>query len=186
MCRGSRPCERSTTGRSVLQLTSDGCLGSLDGPASAPATPFSFAVEVRRVPATHLRGDRTATCRHPDLRAPCSCSLWRVLLRGREDSDLTPFISFRSASSGGSDKGLDVDDSGLDGGLSSSPAESGVLARPRPEVWMFTCVFRLASRCCLFGDSAGELRTRSQNCSYGRITRLYELRICVASPGTPL
>ncbi len=112
--------------------------------------------------------------------------MWRVLLRGRGPSALTPLVSLPSASSGGSESGLDVDDRGLDGGLSSSALEAGGLSRPRPLVdWMFVCVLRLASR-CLVGDRAAEFRTRSQNCSYGRITRLYELRSWVARPGTPV
>jgi hypothetical protein len=36
------------------------------------------------------------------------------------------------------------------------------------------------------GDSAGELRTRSQKCSYGRMTRVYEFLICAESPGMPV
>ena len=54
---------------------------------------------------------------------------------------------------------------GLEGGLSSSAALSAILSCGSVvDVWMLVCVLRPGSR-GLLGDSAGELRTRSQNCS---------------------
>ena len=78
---------------------------------------------------------------------------------------MTPLVSFKSLSSGGSDRGEEVTVSGLGGGLSSSPVESEVLSWGSVlEVWILVCVFRPGSR-GFAGDSAGELRTLSQNCS---------------------
>jgi hypothetical protein len=90
-------------------------------------------------------------------------------------------LSRVSDSSGGSDKGLDELDRGLDGGLSSS---SPTVERVLPAVCMFVCVLSVGSL-CFPGDMFDELRIWSQKCSYGRITRAYEFLICVASPGIP-
>ena len=118
-----------------------------------------------------VSGHATEVYRKADSRNVWSVDVCRALRRGRA-----------SDSSGGSDRGLDELDSGLDGGLSSS---APTLARADlPAVWMFMCVFRFGS-VCFAGDRFGELRTWSQKCSYGRITRAYEFLICVASPGIP-
>ena len=101
--------------------------------------------------------------------------------------------------------------SGLDGGLSTADT---ALGRPRMGVvccWppdadaervppagvadavacllticVFTCVRSWGSRAAVVSEArAGDARTRSQNSSYGWMTRMYDHRICVERPGTP-
>lgn len=88
--------------------------------------------------------------------------------------------SFDSDSSGGSERGLEVIVNGLAGGLVSSAEFTVVLNRDGfPEL----CVFKWASRA---GSMlAGEFRPRSQKCSNGRMTRVYEFLIWVDKPGMP-
>jgi hypothetical protein len=73
-----------------------------------------------------------------------------------------PLTSFDSLSSGGSERGLDLVVTGLEGGLDASAAATVALNRELLAV----------NPLLIMGDNAGEFRTRSQKCSYGRITRL--------------
>lgn len=100
-----------------------------------------------------------------------------------------PGFPLASDSSGGSERGLEVVVNGLPGGLVSSAELAVVLNRdsfPKlciPEVCVpKLCVFKWASRA---GDMTGEFRARSQKCSNGRMTRVYEFLIWVDKPGMP-
>ena len=145
--------------------TSDGDLLSWDAVFARPRPFGSLAVDARRAPEERCKRVATVVCPGGYIRVFCSCDACRALLRGRDVSDLRPLASFTSPSSGGSDSGLDVAVRGLDGGLSSSIMELGVLSRPELLAdWILTWVLSWGSR-GLFGDRADELRTCSQNCS---------------------
>jgi hypothetical protein len=88
---------------------------------------------------------------------------------------LTPLTSFDSLSSGGSESGLDLAVAGLEGGLDVSAVMTVVLNRE-----LLGVDPPLIAR-----EIADEFLARSQKCSYGRITRLYEFLSCVDNPGMP-
>jgi hypothetical protein len=97
---------------------------------------------------------------------------------------LLPLTSVYSVSSGGSDSGLEVVERGLDGGLVSSVLLTAPLERDRREAVADSRLKGfLVSRAA--GDNEGEFLTRSEKCSKGRMTRVYEFLICVERPGMP-
>ena len=101
------------------------------------------------------------------VRVDCSWDFILVLRRGR--GPLLPSTPFISPSSGGSDNGLEVAVSGLDGGLSAFVSRP-VLSREGISEGSEAPFFR-ASRAKI-DDIAGEFLARSQKCSYGKITRV--------------
>ena len=88
--------------------------------------------------------------------------------------------SFKSLSSGGSDKGLDVVVRGLEGGLASLVRVDDPTVADLAD-WILECVFSS----WLVGSVEVKFLTRSENCSKGRTTRVYEFFNCVERPGTP-
>lgn len=85
-----------------------------------------------------------------------------------------PFISLSSA---GSESGLEAAVRGLEGGLFPMTSPFGLKTGSVPDwigaVWMFECVFNS----CVGEGVDVRFLTRSENCSNGRMTRVYEVLI---------